>query len=306
MKGKEPHVSFSLSSAIPYIILVLVIAIITVLIIFCSKPNSVKKTTIDPESLNQIASIDNDDAIEVIAPEKVNSPQTSFNTLLRWGIVRKPDNQVPGTDPGTPEILKKYQSLYIGNPDKKVVYLTFDEGYEAGYTAKILDVLKEKDAKAAFFITGHYFNTEKSLVKRMLDEGHTVGNHTLNHKCLPMLQESEIETEVMGLDKMFFNEFGVHMTFIRPPKGEYSQKSLEITYKYGLKNVFWSFAYDDWYRDKVRGADYARDIVMRNLHNGEIMLLHAVSQDNAAALSEIITDIRQKGYELGRLEDITS
>ncbi len=252
----------------------------------------------------EIACVDLDDALEVSIPIASGSQTDSFERLLRWGIRRKPDNQVPEADPGTRELLGKYRSFFVGDSSKKTVYLTFDEGYEAGYTAGILDVLKANDIKAAFFITGHYLKKEGDLVKRMLDEGHIVGNHTVNHKCLPALDEEGIKAEVMGLDKLFFEKFGSHMVFLRPPKGEYSERSLKITNELGYRNVFWSFAYDDWFRDKIRGAEYAYEKVIKNLHNGSIMLLHAVSRDNLDALDRIIKDIKQKGYTFGTLDEL--
>ena len=219
--------------------------------------------------------------------------------ILRWGIARRPNNQIPDADPGAPELLSKYGGVYLGDTSRKVIYLTFDEGYENGYTPKILDVLKENGVKAVFFITGPYLKEHQDLVRRMVEEGHMVGNHTVHHPSLPTVSESEIEEEVLGLERAFREKFGKPMKFLRPPKGEYNEKTLAITQKLGYCNLFWSFAYDDWYRDKIRGADYAYNIVMRNLHNGAVLLLHAVSKDNADALDRIIKGAREQGYEIG-------
>lgn len=216
-----------------------------------------------------------------------------------WGILRQPDNQTPKADPGADKILEKYSGKYVGDVNKKIIYLTFDEGYENGYTAKILDTLRDNNVKAAFFITGPYLNEHQDLVRRMVEEGHTIGNHTIHHPSLPEKNDSEIEEEVLGLERAFTEKFGVKMKFLRPPKGEYSERSLSITSKLGYCNLFWSFAYDDWHRDKIRGPEYAYKIVMKNLHNGEIMLLHAVSKDNADALDMIIKGVIANGYEFG-------
>ena len=224
--------------------------------------------------------------------------------LRSWGISRKPDNMTPDADPGAPELLKKYGGIYIGDTTKKVIYLTFDEGYENGYTPKILDVLRDNDVKAVFFITGPYLKEHQDLVRRMVEENQEVGNHTIRHPSLPSLGDRELEEEVLGLDRAFFEKFGRHMKYLRPPKGEYSERTLSVTQKLGYRNVFWSFAYDDWYRDRQRGADYAYNIVMRNLHNGAVLLLHAVSKDNADALDSIIKGAREKGYEIGNINDI--
>lgn len=224
------------------------------------------------------------------------------NKLLCWGISRKPDNKIPDADPGAPQLLAKYNGLYLGDTSKKEIYLTFDEGYENGYTPKILDVLKENKVKAVFFITGPYLSQHQDLVRRMVEEGHTVGNHTVHHPSLPSLQDEKVEEEVLGLERAFKEKFGKGMRFLRPPKGEYSERTLAITNKLGYENMFWSFAYDDWYRDKIRGADYAHKKVMDNLHNGAILLLHAVSKDNADALDMIIKGAIKEGYSFGDIE----
>ena len=226
------------------------------------------------------------------------------NKLLSWGISRKSDNTPPDADPGAPQLLSKYGGIYIGDVNKKEVYLTFDEGYENGYTPKILDVLRDNNVKAVFFITGPYLKNHQDLVRRMVEEGHIVGNHTIHHPSLPTISDREIEEEVLGLERAFHEKFGKKMKYLRPPKGEYSERTLAITQALGYRNVFWSFAYDDWYRDVHRGADYAYNIVMRNLHNGAVLLLHAVSKDNAEALDRIIKGIREKGYTIGSIEDI--
>lgn len=224
--------------------------------------------------------------------------------LLRWGISRRPGNVPPQADPGAPELIKKYGGVYIGDTSRKVIYLTFDEGYENGYTSGILDVLKSNGVKAIFFITGPYLKDHQGLVRRMVEEGHGVGNHTVNHPSLPGLNEKEMEEEVLSLDRAFKEKFGRTMKALRPPKGEYSERSLATTQKLGYVNMFWSFAYDDWYRDKSRGADYAYEMVMRNLHPGAVLLLHAVSKDNAQAMDRIIKGAREKGYEFGNPENL--
>lgn len=226
------------------------------------------------------------------------------NRLLCWGISRKPGNRTPDADPGTPELLAKHGGVYIGDTSKQEIYLTFDEGYENGYTPKILDVLRDNNAKGVFFITGPYLKEHEVLVRRMVEEGHEVGNHTIHHPSLPSVDDKQLEEEILGLDRVFFEKFGKRMTYLRPPKGEYSERTLALTRKMGYCNMFWSFAYDDWHRDKVRGAGYAYDIVMRNLHNGSILLLHAVSKDNADALDGIIKGAAEKGYKIGNVNSI--
>lgn len=241
-------------------------------------------------------------------PEKdsitVSTMSTLNNKTVGWGISRKQNNQPPDPDPGAAELLKKYGGLYLGDTSKKEIYLTFDEGYENGYTAKILDVLRDNKVKAVFFITGPYLKGHQDLVRRMVEEGHTVGNHTIHHPSLPSLDDKQLEEELLGLDRAFNEKFGKNMKYLRPPKGEYSERTLAITQKLGYCNLFWSFAYDDWHRDTIRGADYAYNKVMSNVHNGAVLLLHAVSKDNADALDSIIKDVKAKGYTIGNIENI--
>ncbi len=221
------------------------------------------------------------------------------NKLLRWGISRRENNQTPAADPGAPQLLEKYGGAYVGDTSKRVIYLTFDEGYENGYTSMILDTLRDNNAEAVFFITGPYLKGQQELVRRMVEEGHIVGNHTIHHPSLPVMEDSQLEEEVLGLDRAFQEKFGKNMVFLRPPKGEYSERTLALTQKLGYCNLFWSFAYDDWHRNIIRGPEYTRNIVMRNLHNGAVLLLHAVSKDNAEALDSIIKGAMQAGYIIG-------
>ena len=224
---------------------------------------------------------------------------TNSKEVLRWGIRTNKDHNIPFADPGTPELLKKYNSYYVGDASGKKIYLTFDEGYENGYTGSILNTLKNENVKAVFFITGPYLKGHPELVERMIKEGHSVGNHTVNHPSLPEISDQKIKDEVRNLEYTFFKDFNEHMTFFRAPKGEYSERTLKITNDMGYINLFWSVAYDDWYRDKVRGKEYAHKMVTQNLHNGAIILLHAVSKDNAEALGDIIKSARELGYEFG-------
>lgn len=228
----------------------------------------------------------------------------SMDLIRRWGIAREKDHKTPRADPGAPELLRKYQALYVADTEKPVVYLTFDEGYENGYTQDILDILSEQGVNAIFFITGPYLNQQEALVRRMVEEGHAVGNHTVGHFSLPTLDDEKMRKEVADLDSLFYEKFNRHMIFLRPPKGEYSEHSLAVTSEMGYINVFWSFAYDDWNRNNQKGWENAYNKVMPNLHNGAILLLHAVSSDNAQALKRIIEDTRKKGFEFGKAADL--
>jgi len=193
--------------------------------------------------------------------------ETPSTKLIAWGLKRSDNHKPPTFDSSSLESLKKYNGVAIGNQEKPYLYLTFDLGYEAGYTEKILDVLKANNVKAVFFITAHYLNSQPELVQRMLEEGHIVGNHTVNHKSIPSLSDNELEKEIMDLHKALYEKFGYEMKYFRPPKGEFSEKSLSIINKLGYTTVLWSFAYDDWDESKQGREEYAKSKILDNLHN---------------------------------------
>lgn len=227
-------------------------------------------------------------------------------SVLRWGLKRNGNGKAPDIDPGSGELLKQYNALHLGNPELKKVYLTFDEGYENGYTDEILDVLKENKVKAIFFITGPYLDKESELVRRMVEEGHEVGNHTVNHPSLPQCSKEKMEKEVLDLEREFKAKFNKNMRFLRPPKGEYSKDELAVTNSISYINLFWSLAYADWDVNKQKGADYAYKMVTENLHSGAVILLHAVSVDNAKALDRIIKETINQGYTFGTPDELAT
>ena len=229
--------------------------------------------------------------------------QALSNNKIGWGIKRNSKHEQPDVGGINKKIMDKYEGLYLGNKDKKYIYLTFDSGYEAGYTEKILAVLKQNDVKATFFLTAHYINSEPELVKRMIDEGHIIGNHTVNHKSMPEIDNETIKKEVMDLHTAVYEKFGYEMKYIRPPKGEYSERTVAYTNTLGYKTVMWSFAYDDWDEGKQGREEYGKKKVLENLHNGEIMLLHGTSKDNSNILDSCIKEIKQQGYEIKSLDE---
>ena len=184
------------------------------------------------------------------------------NKKIGWGIKRNDNNEQPDVGTVNRKILDKYQGIYMGNKEQKLIYLTFDLGYEAGYTSKILEVLKKNDVKATFFITAHYLNTQPDLVKQMIDEGHIVGNHTVNHKSMPSCSLDTIKKEVMDLHSAIYEKFGYEMKFIRPPKGEYSERTVAYTNTLGYTSVMWSFGYDDWDEKKQGREEYGKKKTM--------------------------------------------
>lgn len=225
-------------------------------------------------------------------------------SVYSWGLKRGKNGSIPEVSQENVHILLSGGGIYLGDINENRMYLTFDEGYENGCTEKILDVLREQNVKAIFFITGDYFERNDAIVRRMLEEGHAVGNHTMKHYSMPTLDYEKCENEILELDRLFYNKFGKHMRFLRPPKGEYNAQVLEIASKLNYKCVMWSFAYKDWITDAQKGADHAYKMVTENFHNGAVLLLHAVSEDNANALASIIQEARKQGYEFGDPEEL--
>ncbi|MBR3667242.1 MAG: polysaccharide deacetylase family protein [Ruminococcus sp.] len=180
--------------------------------------------------------------------------------------------------------------------DEKRIIITFDQGYENGYTAKILDTLKEKDVQAIFFLTGPYAKTESALVQRMIDEGHILGNHGMTHASLPTLSDENAKEEIMSLHNYVMNNYGYQMQYFRCPCGEYSEKALETAQQCGYKTLFWSSAYVDWKTDQQPSPQEGLRKLTESAHGGEILLLHSVSSTNAEILGDLIDSFRAQGY----------
>ncbi len=225
------------------------------------------------------------------------------NQKIGWGIKRNDNHEQPDVGTNNKKVLEENKGICLGNKEKKNVYLTFDEGYEAGYTPQLLSTLKENQVKATFFITAHFVNTQPDLVQQMIEEGHIIGNHTVNHKSMPDLTEDKIKTEVMDLHQVINEKFNYEMKYIRPPKGEFSEKTLQVTNQLGYTTVMWSFAYEDWNEDKQPEEINAKKKVLDNLHNGEIMLLHGNSKTNTNILDAVIKEAKNMGYEFKSLDE---
>ena len=260
------------------IILILIINILFIIVIYLSLINSIQNGTIETN-----ASLQN-------------------NKKICWGIKRETDHKQPDLGSYNRKILEDNNGIAIGNKEKKYIYLTFDEGYEAGYTEKILETLKQNQVPATFFLTAHYVNTQEDLVRQMIDEGHIVGNHTVNHKSMPDLSEEDIRKEVMDLHQVIFEKYNYEMKYIRPPKGEFSERTLQETNKLGYKTVMWSFAYEDWNENKQPDEEKSKKKILDNLHNGEIMLLHGNSKTNTNILDSVIKEAKNMGYEFKSLD----
>ena len=226
------------------------------------------------------------------------------NDIMRWYFVRPTEaHKTPGAQEKID--IAQFGAYYLGDTSQKELYLTFDEGYENGYTEKILDVLLEKDVPAAFFVTKSYIRANPELIERMIAEGHVVGNHTVRHKSSPSLSEADMIAELSGVADYFKEVTGREMPpFFRPPMGEYSERVLAIAQKAGYHTIFWSFAYEDWKQDKQPGAAAAHKRVVDGLHNGAILLLHAVSSSNTEAMGDIIDSARSMGYKFKSLYEL--
>ncbi len=188
----------------------------------------------------------------------------------------------------------------------KVVYLTFDVGYENGNVKRVLDVLKEENVPGAFFILANVIRKNPELVRRMADEGHTVGNHTLRHRDMSCFSEAEFLEELQGLEALYRECIGYVLSpYYRPPEGRFNRSNLETASKNGYKTIFWSFAYPDWNNDAQPAAEKAKSIIFENVHNGAVLLLHPTSQTNADILGDVIQQLKQDGFRFGTLDELT-
>lgn len=223
-----------------------------------------------------------------------------------WGLGFSKDGQPP-TGNATPAELKKYDAYYIGDSSKKVIYLTFDAGYENGNTAMILDALKKHNVKATFFLVSHFIAQSPDLVKRMVNEGHTVGNHTNTHPDMSKISTLDAFTkEITELEKVYEQTTGQKMVkFYRPPQGKYSVENLKMAQQLGYKTFFWSLAYVDWYVDKQPTKEQAFKKLVGRIHPGAIVLLHSTSKTNATILDELLTKWEEMGYSFGTLDELT-
>lgn len=236
---------------------------------------------------------------------QTNSGGALSSKKIEWGIKRGDNHEQPDLGSKNRELIEKYNGMAMGNVDKKYIYVTFDLGYEAGYTEKILDILKENNVPATFFITAHYVNSASDIVQRMINDGHIIGNHTVNHKSMPGLSEEGLTKELKDLHTAIYEKFGFEMRYMRPPKGEYSEKSLSITTKLGYIPVMWSFAYADWDEANQPSNQEGIDKIVNNVHNGEIMLLHATSKTNMEILDTVIKQIKEMGYQFKSLDEFS-
>lgn len=229
---------------------------------------------------------------------------TSVVFSYGWGFQPSKDETVP--DVGIyGEMIKDYLAFYVDFTDEKHIYLTFDNGYEQGYTEGILDVLKKHDVPATFFVTGHYVETEPELVKRMVNDGHIVGNHSYTHPDFTTMSKEEMKKELDLVEEAVARVSDQKETiYLRPPRGTFNENTLKWASELGYIHVFWSVAFKDWEVDQQRGWEYAYNQMMTQVHPGAIFLLHTVSKDNAQALEKAIIDLKKRGYSFKSLDDL--
>ncbi len=222
-----------------------------------------------------------------------------------WGLSFPSEGQPPAGNASQAD-LAKYDAYYLGDTAQKVIYLTFDCGYENGYTNQILDALKKHNAPAAFFVVGHMIESAPDIVRRMAEEGHVVGNHTFHHPDMSSISQKEaFQKELDSLAQLYQQTTGRELShFYRPPQGKYSEDNLRQAQELGYKTIFWSLAYVDWNTDSQPTAEQAYSKLLPRIHNGAVVLLHSTSRTNAEILDELLTKWEGMGYSFGSLEEL--
>ena len=236
----------------------------------------------------------------------VNGCLADTSELNWYYAASKEKGKIPDPPKESSSFLKDYDAYYLGDTSNKVLYLTFDEGYEKGYTSQILDTLKEVEVPAAFFVVKPYIDSQPELIKRMVAEGHLVCNHSNHHPSMASITNKEkFNKELTDVEDVFKELTGQDMPkFFRPPMGKYSKDSLAKTKDLGYKSIFWSFAYKDWLTDDQPSENFAIKKIENGVHPGGIILLHAVSETNTKVLKTVLTDLKNEGYEFKSLNDL--
>lgn len=222
-----------------------------------------------------------------------------------WGLSFRTEGMPPIGNAGADQ-LRRYDAVYMGNTGEKVLYLTFDAGYENGCTEKILDILQKQQVPAAFFLVGNYIEKNADLVRRMAKEGHVVANHTMHHYDMSKLTDkAAFSKELQDLEALYKETTGEEMPkFYRPPQGIYSGENLKMAKELGYKTVFWSLAYVDWNNDSQPTREEAFSKLLPRTHNGAVVLLHSTSKTNAEILDELLTKWKEEGYRFDSIEKL--
>ena len=223
--------------------------------------------------------------------------------ITDWGLSFQSEGAPPVAN-ASQEYLKNFDALYVGDTNKKEIYITFDAGFENGNTERILDALKKHGVKATFFLVGNYFETQPELVKRMAEEGHTIGNHTYSHPDMSKIGDIQsFQTELQKNEALYRDVLGSEMPKLyRPPQGKFCEENLKMAQQLGYSTVFWSLAYVDWYTDDQPTPEQAFSKLLPRIHPGAVVLLHSTSSTNAEILDELLTKWEETGYSFGDLE----
>ena len=234
-----------------------------------------------------------------------SSPAAIPASSGNWGLSFQQEGQAPVGNAAAEE-LAQYDAYFLGDTSRKVLYLTFDCGYENGYTEPILDALKKHSAPAAFFVVGNLVETAPDIVRRMAEEGHIVGNHTYHHPDMPSISsQAAFQKELDSLAELYQQTTGQPLSrFYRPPQGKYSEDNLRQAQALGYKTVFWSLAYVDWYTDNQPTPEQAYAKLLPRIHDGAIVLLHSTSKTNAEILDDLLTKWEEMGYTFASLEEL--
>lgn len=234
-----------------------------------------------------------------------NVRSTAAAAEENWGLSFQEDGEPPIAN-ATAEELARYNAFYTGDNNEKVLYLTFDAGYENGNTSKILDSLKRHDVSATFFVVGTYIDSEPDLIRRMAEEGHTVGNHTWHHPDMSQItSEEDFKKELESVEDAYEKITGQAMTkYYRPPRGIFSKTNLQMAQKLGYQTFFWSLAYVDWYEDAQPTKEEAFEKLLGRIHPGAVVLLHSTSSTNASILDELLTKWEDMGYSVRPLQEL--
>ncbi len=233
----------------------------------------------------------------------------SAGGIYNWYCVHRKDHLQPSADPDI-VFIEEFSGFYIDRAhgddcDDKVIYLTFDAGYENGNVAKTLDILKEEQVCGAFFILGNLIDKNTELVTRMFEEGHLVCNHTFSHRPMINKTQEEFKTELEKIEDFCLKRTGYSMAkYYRPPEGKFDRASIQYASELGYKTVFWSFAYADWDNSSQMSTEKAKSKILSNIHNGEIMLLHPTSATNAQILGDVIRELKAQGFRFGSLDEL--
>ena len=223
-----------------------------------------------------------------------------------WGLSFQEEGKRPAGN-ATIDDLKQYNAYYASDTDEKILYLTFDAGYENGNTPAILEALKKHQAPAVFFAVGNFIKDNPDLIKRMITEGHIVGNHTMTHPDMSQISSMEsFQKELEGVEELYTSVTGEPMTkFYRPPRGVYSTENLSMAKELGYSTFFWSLAYVDWIQEQQPSKEEAFQKLSPRIHPGAIVLLHNTSSTNAAILDELLTRWEEMGYQFHSIKELT-